>query len=422
MEGKKLSDELSLFLASGIYRLSGINAVFLDPVRLLNLSYSRHSISSSGYYCRTFHSSGQGRMENTAANHSSVLKKKKRKRRRHHDLNEKELVAERRHQELRPFLLKAHEALLSATELLAFLPNLVKDEKFSLDERELEAELKFIELGRLWQAPLYRISIPMEGSTENVQEEGLQHVESSGMKVVPFFNELICNDTSNDVDAEFLNRRYILPRNSCFYTSDLRQIHNLIPGCSDQGFNLIVIDPPWENGSAYQKAAYPTLPNRYLLYLPIKQLVHTEGALIVLWMTNRGKLRLFVEKELFPAWGVTDIRTSYWLKIKPDGSLLGDLGLIHHKPYEYLLLGYVNKKKIEPDSSQNLRENQILISIPGAYSRKPPLGKLLSDHVPGPKPSRCIELFARELLADWTSWGNEPLRFQDSRNFIEMKA
>ncbi|XP_020600293.1 methyltransferase-like protein 2 isoform X2 [Phalaenopsis equestris] len=364
MEGKKLSDELSLFLASGIYRLSGINAVFLDPVRLLNLSYSRHSISSSGYYCRTFHSSGQGRMENTAANHSSVLKKKKRKRRRHHDLNEKELVAERRHQELRPFLLKAHEALLSATELLAFLPNLVKDEKFSLDERELEAELKFIELGRLWQAPLYRISIPMEGSTENVQEEG----------------------------------------------------------CSDQGFNLIVIDPPWENGSAYQKAAYPTLPNRYLLYLPIKQLVHTEGALIVLWMTNRGKLRLFVEKELFPAWGVTDIRTSYWLKIKPDGSLLGDLGLIHHKPYEYLLLGYVNKKKIEPDSSQNLRENQILISIPGAYSRKPPLGKLLSDHVPGPKPSRCIELFARELLADWTSWGNEPLRFQDSRNFIEMKA
>lgn len=25
---------------------------------------------------------------------------------------------------------------------------------------------------------------------------------------------------------------------------------------SRDGFNLIVIDPPWENGSAYQKSAY----------------------------------------------------------------------------------------------------------------------------------------------------------------------
>ncbi|KAK8962177.1 hypothetical protein KSP40_PGU009074 [Platanthera guangdongensis] len=38
--------------------------------------------------------------------------------------------------------------------------------------------------------------------------------------------------------------------------------------------------------------------------------------------------------------GVSDITES----IKPDGSLLGDLDLIHHKPYEYLLLGYVNGK------------------------------------------------------------------------------
>ena len=37
---------------------------------------------------------------------------------------------------------------------------------------------------------------------------------------------------------------------------------------------------------------------------------------------------------------------------------------------------------------------------------------LLSDYVPGPKPARCIDLFARELAAGWTSWGNELSTFK----------
>jgi len=44
--------------------------------------------------------------------------------------------------------------------------------------------------------------------------------------------------------------------------------------------------------------------------------------------------------------------------------------------------------------------------------------EMLSDYIPGPKPARCIELFARELTAGWTSWGNEILHFQESRYFM----
>jgi len=40
------------------------------------------------------------------------------------------------------------------------------------------------------------------------------------------------------------------------------------------------------------------------------------------------------------------------------------------------------------------------------------------DYVPGFKPARCIELFAREMISGWTSWGNEPLHFQELRYFI----
>lgn len=39
---------------------------------------------------------------------------------------------------------------------------------------------------------------------------------------------------------------------------------------------------------------------------------------MALWTTNREKLRIFVENELFPAWGVTKFVLSYWLKVTPE--------------------------------------------------------------------------------------------------------
>lgn len=101
---------------------------------------------------------------------------------------------------------------------------------------------------------------------------------------------------------------------------------------------------------------------------------------------------------------------------------------------------------------QTLPKDRVIISIPGDYSRKPPIAgitrngtffplsksplnlldqyplylfhhfafhpELLQEYVPGPKPGRCIELFAREMNPGWLSWGNEPLHFQESQYFI----
>lgn len=36
-------------------------------------------------------------------------------------------------------------------------------------------------------------------------------------RVVPLFNNLVVNETSDEVEAEFLDHQYILPRESCFY-------------------------------------------------------------------------------------------------------------------------------------------------------------------------------------------------------------
>ncbi|XP_044471038.1 methyltransferase-like protein 2 isoform X2 [Mangifera indica] len=271
---------------------------------------------------------------------------------------------------------------------------------------ECGVEQSFVELGRVWQAPMYEITFSFN--------QGSKIDGYSEQRVLPLFNNLVANETCDDVEVEVLSRRYILPRESCFFMSDLGQIHDLIPAESNCGFNFIVIDPPWENGSARQKSLYPTLPNRYFLSLPVRQLTHTEGALVALWITNREKLYNFVQRELFPTWGVSYVATFYWLKVKEDGTLISDLDLFHHRPYECLLLGYSSR---EQSGTTSIKDNQIIISIPGDYSRKPPIGELLQEYVPGPKPSRCIELFAREMTARCISWGNEPLHFQDSRYF-----
>ncbi|KAJ0031819.1 hypothetical protein Pint_13835 [Pistacia integerrima] len=406
---QKDEHELSTFLDSGIYRFQNSNAVFIDPVRVLNRSYTRFRVSPSAYYSR-FLESKYAEKETKVSSNS---KKRKRKQKKPHILNERERAADQRHQEVKPVLLKAHEALLGATGLLMIMGKLRTE---ICSSSECGVEQSFVELGRVWQAPMYEITFNFNQGNE-LQYCSFYRCEQ---RVLPLFNNLVANETCDDVEAEILTRRYILPRQSCFFMSDLGQIHNLIPAESNCGFNLIVIDPPWENGSARQKSLYPTLPNRYFLSLPVKQLTHTEGALVALWMTNREKLYNFVQKELFPTWGVSYVATFYWLKVKGDGSLISDLDLFHHRPYECLLLGYCSLEEANckyQSGFRAIKDNQIIISIPGDYSRKPPIGELLHEYVPGPRPARCVELFAREMTAGCVSWGNEPLHFQDSRYF-----
>ena len=88
------SDRLSAFLSSGIYRLESCNAVFIDPVRVLNRSYSRFRVSPSMYYSRFFDS----KHEDQQSRFSSNSRKRKRKEKQPHALNERERSADERHQ------------------------------------------------------------------------------------------------------------------------------------------------------------------------------------------------------------------------------------------------------------------------------------------------------------------------------------
>ncbi|XP_057427925.1 methyltransferase-like protein 2 [Lotus japonicus] len=427
------SQKLSQFHETGVYHFDDSNAVvFVDPVRVLNRSYNRFTVSPSTYYPRFFESPNPKPLSTVATSSSPTKRHRNRKRKRSSKqpppLNHRERIALQRHQEARPLLLKAHECLLKSIRLLGAMSTLRSDSsclKECLSGQH--SKHSFVELGEL--IPSLEVTLNLRlGDSDTDPHQKLNDLEDSPsvqcyeQRVLPAFNNLVANDTKDDAVAEILSNNYIMPRESCFYMSDLGQIRNLIPAHADSGFNLIVVDPPWENASAHQKSRYPTLPNRYFLSLPIKQLTHTDGALVALWVTNREKLRNFVETELFTAWGVSYAANFYWLKVKANGSLISDLDLFHHRPYESLILGY-SPGKVENSDNQSkfkpLKDDHVIMSIPGDYSRKPPIEDLLRDYVPGLKHPRCIELFAREVMAEWVAWGNEPLHFQDSRYFCQ---
>ncbi len=48
----------------------------------------------------------------------------------------------------------------------------------------------------------------------------------------------------------------------------------LAAGAPGERYDLVVLDPPWENASAQRAAHYPTLPSRNLLAIPMRRLLN----------------------------------------------------------------------------------------------------------------------------------------------------
>ena len=118
----------------------------------------------------------------------------------------------------------------------------------------------------------------------------------------------------------------------------------------------------------------------------------------------------------------------HWLKVAADGAPalpLRGSGAGCRRPYEPLLLARTAAAN-NGAHAPALPPRVVLLSPPAAHSRKPRLLRLLRPFAPSTSeapldPSEPLpplgalevcELFARELCADATSWGNEPLRFQ----------
>ncbi|XP_051467689.1 N(6)-adenine-specific methyltransferase METTL4 isoform X2 [Apus apus] len=209
-----------------------------------------------------------------------------------------------------------------------------------------------------------------------------------------------------------MGQKYLVPPKSSFLLSDISCLQPLLN--YKKKYDVIVIDPPWENKSVKRSNRYSYLSSWQIKQIPVPALA-APNCLVVTWVTNRQKHLRFVKDELYPYWSVKTLAEWHWVKITRGGEFVLPLDSLHKKPYEVLVLGrvqgHVKEALRKSEDVLPVPEHKLIVSIPcSLHSHKPPLTGVLAEFI---KPDvECLELFARNLQPGWTSWGNEVLKFQ----------
>ncbi|KAG0327940.1 Methyltransferase-like protein 4, partial [Podila humilis] len=305
------------------------------------------------------------------------------------------------------------------------------EERAALDLVELQPMLKMLHAG------FHGGNVLTEdddlASFEILQlEKSFSHDSSLSVDLGDLYETFVVNDGQTAVVVSLTSEKsplYLIPPHSGFIVSDFSQIYRLKSIAQTRGpFDMIVMDPPWQNASVDRMSHYGTMDLYDLFKIPIQELLSKNGVVAV-WITNRAKVKRVVIEKLFPAWGLMHVAHWFWLKVNivqvtthgdPVLSLDGD----HRKPYEGILIGkrvsYCKPSYASASSPKDppLFMKKLLVSVPSQHSRKPSISRLLEQEflsescdASGHEPRR-LELFARNLEEGFVSWGNEPIKYQ----------
>ncbi|XP_068955821.1 N(6)-adenine-specific methyltransferase METTL4 isoform X2 [Petaurus breviceps papuanus] len=233
------------------------------------------------------------------------------------------------------------------------------------------------------------------------------------------FSRITQNSSNFTKMIILMGQKYLLPPKSSFLLSDLSCMQPLLN--YGKKYDVIVIDPPWQNKSVKRSKRYNYLSSRQLKQIPVPKLA-APNCLVITWVTNRQKHLQFVKDELYPYWSVETLTEWHWVKITRSGEFVFPLDSPHKKPYEGLVLGRIQGKTVLPLRNPEMKvlpipDHKLIVSVPCTlHSHKPPLTEVLKDYIM--PDAECLELFARNLQPGWTSWGNEVLKFQHIDYFI----
>ncbi|XDV17533.1 hypothetical protein PO909_023377 [Leuciscus waleckii] len=337
------------------------------------------------------------------------LQTRKKRKRKQRDLNAGELDAHIYHGKVRSVVLEGSQALLEAGRQCGYLTealNTPPSESLPTHECQLAALCDMAK-----QLPLTDESV---APVQTLNGDGLD-------PPLDLFSYITENPFDCAYEVTLMREKYLLPPRSRFLLSDITRMHPLVN--SGDKFDLIILDPPWENKSVKRSNRYSSLPSSQLKQLPVPALAAPE-CLVVTWVTNRAKHLRFVKEELYPYWAVEVLAEWLWVKVTRTGEFVFPLDSQHKKPYEVLVLGRYRSRTdhtVRSLAVDELPEQRLLISVPSVmHSHKPSLSAVLKPYI-SHKP-KCLELFARSLQCDWTSWGNEVIKFQHSSYFTRERA
>ncbi|XP_066536913.1 N(6)-adenine-specific methyltransferase METTL4 isoform X2 [Hoplias malabaricus] len=313
----------------------------LDSCSLINQGYERCFCVNKGYFrCKfnkRFYEISKPYIEdkikadvlNTETQDKIDMKTRKKRKRKHRDLNQGEIDAEAYHEKVRLLVLEGSEPLIKAGHGCGFLTKVLR---INLTKPTPVHECQLSSLCDMAKQLL---------SAENCDAAPVQSVQ--GHADLDSHLDLFSHLTENADDfarvVTLMGEKYFLPPRSRFLLSDITCLEPLVK--SGEKFDLIVIDPPWENKSVKRSNRYSFLPPTRLKQLPVP-VVSAAGCVVVTWVTNRPRHLRFVREELFPHWGVKLLAEWLWVKVTRTGEFVFPLDSPHKKPYEVLLLGRIN--------------------------------------------------------------------------------
>lgn len=342
-----------------------------------------------------------------SAINANVSKKLAQKRKRKHiELNQGEIDIKAFHQRVRCVILDGTLSLVDLAQACGYLnPS---------EEITQEQIVAFPDCGLSSLCEMAK-QLPLVDTEEDVA--GVQILDGSCSTLnLDLFSQLTENRSDSAVVVTLMGEEYVIPAHATFLLSDLNRIQPLVNG--GKKFNLIIIDPPWENKSVKRSRRYSSLPTSQLKRLPIP-LLAAPDCLVVTWVTNRPSHLQCVRDELYPHWGVEVAAEWLWVKVTTSGQFVFPLDSEHKKPYEMLVLGRFNSSTSQSEGNCEIpvmEDHRLIVSVPSTlHSQKPCLSEVLKPYL-GPNPE-CLELFARNLHPGWTSWGNEVLKFQHTSYF-----
>ncbi|XP_024614719.1 methyltransferase-like protein 4 isoform X1 [Neophocaena asiaeorientalis asiaeorientalis] len=330
--------------------------------------------------------------------------------------NQGELDAMEYHTKIRGLILDGSSQLIQEGLKSGFLhPLYEKRDKYS---EPITLPLDTCNLSELCEMAKHLPSLnEMELQTLQLMEDDISVTEQD------LFSRIVENNSSFTKMITLMGQKYLLPPKSSFLLSDISCMYPLL-SCK-KTYDVIVIDPPWQNKSVKRSNRYSYLSPLQIKQIPIPKLA-APNCLVVTWVTNRQKHLRFVKEELYPSWSVEIVAEWHWVKITSSGEFVFPLDSPHKKPYEGLILGRVREKAALPLRNAGVKElpipdHKLIVSVPCTlHSHKPPLAEVLKDYI---KPEgECLELFARNLQPGWTSWGNEVLKFQHVDYFVALES
>ncbi|MDF2601110.1 MAG: hypothetical protein K0Q54_3933 [Methylobacterium brachiatum] len=176
-------------------------------------------------------------------------------------------------------------------------------------------------------------------------------------------------------------------------------------------FRSVIIDPPtkFSAGTRGRPQHYPRMTLAQIKALPVRDLLHPEGARVFLWLTAPWMHR---NSEIARAWRLRYSSCIPWIKLwssedplffhRPSIARGNGLEVIGNAEYVVIL------KSGRPHSIKGRPFSGVWIEPRREHSRKPPnLHEEIEDRIPGP----YLEIFGRESRPGWTVWGNEATKF-----------